>query len=487
MTNTNIHVNLHDGKQMTKNKIPVHVKDYHVPLLHKMYNSGKNIYLTPKVDGIFTLCEYCGIMYECEKVNSNLFLLDVHNTIKYNSHYVKIKMLEKVFKTQIVYNITCVNDLILQIKKMENGNIPTDNNLIFTKPTFLINKLYFNGNLNDLLNIAYKSMNLKYPTDGWVLYLDNYNPIKIKPINHMTIDVKWDNDKKIFLSNEEIEIENIEFCKNAQIESNIYRCYWDNNKWKATEIRNDKTRPNKIGIILSIESDNKTNHNKFIDYDIIQKPYYFDDHKISQKNSESHNIRNTLFDNVINAIKNTNSVLDVGCGNGKLYHTINKLNNKIVYTGIDVDPYILCNASLCGLYFWEDINKINTNSLLSKSKLKLYDHIVFINSLHFVENIPQLFKQLEHTGKYVIIVGIFEDYYSNDIELNDVKVKKLENGKYDFYYKWKTEKITEKILKLSDLHIQNWTQTYFKHFEHPTNMFINLHAMIILENNNTKS
>ncbi len=81
----------------------------------------------------------------------------------------------------------------------------------------------------------------------------------------------------------------------------------------------------------------------------------------------------------------------------------------------------------------------------------------------------------------MIIVGIFEDYFTGDFELSDVKVKLQSNGNYDFYYKWKDHKITDKLLKNADFNnLDGWQISLQKQYCHDINPFIDMHQLLVL-------
>jgi len=310
--------------------------------------------------------------------------------------------------------------------------------------------------------------------------------IKCKPEIHLTIDIEHNDN--IFKSSDNFVLNNVQFDENVIHENGVYRCAWKNNKWLAKEKREDKNRGNKFGTIVTLQSHvSKIMINQLVD-DNNFKPYYFDKKSHTEKKSPSHDIRNVCLNDVIKVCGNVRSILDIGCGNGTLYYKFLKNKTDIFYTGIDVDPFILTKTPLGGHYIWENINVLNENlltmstSLLTNSEFK-YDIVTFVNSLHYCTNIPQLFEKISKLTNKVIVVGIFEDHFTNDIELSDVKVKKLDNGMFDFYYKWKDHKITEKILKLSDLDLIGWTCNTIKPYQDLTNPFISMHQLIVLEKN----
>lgn len=493
MINTGIEVNekvLEIGGK--RSAVPVHKQNYHYPVLEHIFNSGNNIYITPKVDGILTNFEYCGMLFECEKLDGNMFLIDIINSVKYQSLYTRLKMLEKIFKTQMLYPIKSKSEVNNVLNQFNNSFIKHDNCILVLKPIFYINKKNVNGNENiyDLLgHIIYCSM--QYATDGWIIYADGLQTLKWKPEIYLTIDVEYHKEQKVFTSSDRFVLNTIEFDSISDENDGIYRCYYSNaeKKWFARDKRTDKIRGNKLGTIATINTDCK-GYNSANPNITNLKPYYFDNNNNNKynKKTESHNIRNVCMVDILNKINiQSNSILDIGCGNGALYYNLIKQGKDIFYVGIDIDPFMLSKTPLGGCYLWQDINSLDIQHILNHTQIakqagvSAFDVVTLIHSLHFCKDIPKLFNEITKLTEWVIIVGIFEDYFSGDFEITDVKVKKQENGLYDFYYKWKDHKITDKLLTNSEIeNLDGWKITYKKQYTHPTNLFINMHQMIIL-------
>lgn len=474
-----------------RTQIPVHLQDYHLYILTKMFNQGKNIYVTPKVDGVLTNFEYSGMLFECEKLDSNLFLIDVLNNVKYQSVYLKFKMLEKIFKTQMLHQIKDINE-INKILSTQDKYLNLGHTSLVVKPVFVLN--VNNINKNEFTNIIHHLTNFEYlyKTDGCIIYADNFQTTKIKPLKHMTIDVEYNSSSDIFSSADKFVLKNV--YTDELLESGIYRCNFktDLKKWIVNEKRNDKIRGNKLGTILTIFEEIINLKNNFEPQTLNLQPYYFDNidkHEYNKK-IETHKFRKELINTVLNFILNTevNSVLDIGCGNGSLYYNILKSNNSnIFYTGIDIDPFILSKTPLGGKYIWNDINNLDLNKLTTpmshiiNTGYSLYTVATFIHSLHFCKDIPKLLKTLKNFVEIIIIVGIFEDNFENNFENNDVKVIKQTNGFYDFYYKWKDSKITDKLLNISMFeNLEDWYISE-KMLEHNENKFFNMHNILILK------
>lgn len=462
-----------------RSSVPVHLQNYHMEIIKRNWEQNKSIYVTPKVDGVLTNFEYNGIKFECEKLHNNMFLIDIMNGIKYMSYNVRFKMLEKIFKRQILHNVIDDNDTTNVLSKLNDNFSPRDTSTIVIKPIFVINKTFSkNQNVIELVLKICSQNNLQYPTDGWIFYLDGEQPLKYKPYNHLTIDVEHNNG--MFLSSDNFTISNVTFDEQCKNENGIYRCYYgQNKKWIAKEKREDKIRGNKLGTILTLEYQQ-------IDFTfnpkIVISPYYSD--VVSHnKNTESHNFRNVSIANVLKKIGS--SVLDIGCGNGSLFYHGLKAGMTFHYTGIEYDPYILAKAPLGGFYLWQDMNNLNIDQLqlTIEHSIKYYDTVVFTHSLHFCDDIQKLFNDISSITKKIIIIGIFSDYYVNDFELNDVKVVKQENETYDFYYSWKDHKVNDKLLNLAMFNnLNSWEIEESIHYENNTNPFIHMHHMLVLKN-----
>ena len=102
----------------------------------------------------------------------------------------------------------------------------------------------------------------KFNTDGWIVTdLDDNKIYKIKPEYHMTIDLCRSYHGQWFCDNNH-PIYNVEYSSNLNSiinnswinisKNNIFRCYWENNKWIAKDPRNDKIRANSLKLVEEI-------------------------------------------------------------------------------------------------------------------------------------------------------------------------------------------------------------------------------------------
>ena len=96
---------------------------------------------------------------------------------------------------------------------------------------------------------------------------------KIKPPNHLTIDVKYQFQR--FYSREGVMVQNISDKSGLLYAGGIYRCYWKDGEWVATDLRTDKSLANPISIINQVTE----LHTNPITVELLRKlemecPYY---------------------------------------------------------------------------------------------------------------------------------------------------------------------------------------------------------------------
>ena len=269
-------------------------------------------------------------------------------------------------------------------------------------------------NHNEYLNLLYeiKQLHLKcIPTDGWILIDNNYNDlIKIKPDNHLTIDLLYKNNN--LLDNQSNSYKFDMNNSKTLVNGKVYRCYFNdvNNCWEPIEIRYDKQKPNDISIIKPILL---SHHYKWCINDLTTiNLYYQKNNTFRQQSSKSIISYNDYI--------NGDSVLDLGCG------FTNKFKNLSNYVGIDLDPKVIINNStkqtkyLCDLTLdWDEKEQLKTyknsyyhfpNIMDFKYKYHStkFDTILSINSIHYLleGNHIQLFNNINrhtHTNSKIIV------------------------------------------------------------------------------------
>lgn len=142
-------------------------------------------------------------------------------------------------------------------------------------------------------------------------------------------------------------------------------------------------------------------------------------------------------------VKNNDSVLDAGCGNGRLLKAFEK--KKINYTGFDNSKELI---KLAKQNFPEEKFIIDNTVEISKISDKSFDWIFSIAVLHHIPGqklkikaLQNLGKKLNNKGKLIITVWNLWDY--KDFKLKIIKFylvnlftkNKVEFG--DFIFDWK--------------------------------------------------
>lgn len=310
--------------------------------------------------------------------------------------------------------------------------------------------------------------------DGFIITpLDESRELKIKPKKFMTIDLEYRDSKFYDRDNNIYEIEH-----DIEIQSNnIYRCYPENNKFVAKEVRIDKNKPNPYNIVNNIINLLK------IDFETKEKEYYY--HNIGNNNLQiwSDIVKNGK-ENVKKIIKmlnisDKNSVLDLGCGRGKLY----KLLNTSKYCGYDIDSN---NINMCIRKYDNDnitFNKVDLKYIWTESinkyydiKYKHYDFIFAINSLmHFSTDLfwEQLNKMIGQNT--VFVFNLLKD---NNIEYkyNNSYLKKNDNKVELFFESIHNKPIIEDFITINNVnnYLKKYNLKIIKHFDF-TGELINLY------------
>ena len=181
---------------------------------------------------------------------------------------------------------------------------------------------------------VYKTLNLNYdkllssfynvfPTDGWIIYADK--TYKIKPLNHLTIDLKYSNNQ--FFSKEGTKFDGELDLPSKLLEKNaIYRLV-KRHKWMVQSRRMDKktANPNKIVDLILHQHNNPINFNKIVSIFKNTKLYYQNFIKIEKPKRE-------IF---ISKYSNSNRIIDIGCGFKCQKNS--KLMKSKYYLGVDID------------------------------------------------------------------------------------------------------------------------------------------------------
>ena len=186
--------------------------------------------------------------------------------------------------------------------------------------------------LFELLTYIVNITDTVFPTDGWILSSHDTRKVKVKPLKHVTIDLKYIDNKFYTKESKVIDVYlNDKFPNNL----NIWRCYWDNklNSWKLGEIRKDKKVANSSTIELELRKQHIYPY-KIADLAHIYintKPYYH----ISSL------FERTGLNNIYKRLSNMHNVnvLDVGCG--KKCDNLMSIIKYNLWVGMDIDTSII--------------------------------------------------------------------------------------------------------------------------------------------------
>ena len=148
---------------------------------------------------------------------------------------------------------------------------------------------------------------------------------------------------------------------------------------------------------------------------------------------------NSRYLEITNLIENNSSVIDVCCGDAKLYEFLKKKNVK--YTGIDF------SNTFYNYLKKKKIDIINLNIKTEKIPIKA-DYVVIQSSLYqFIPNHVEIVKKLlEVSKKYLIIQETVESFTTSSNKLLSL-LGKILNNPGDGY---KTKRLNRKML-LEDL------------------------------------
>jgi 2-polyprenyl-3-methyl-5-hydroxy-6-metoxy-1,4-benzoquinol methylase len=333
---------------------------------------------------------------------------------------------------------------------------------------------------------------INYPTDGWVINpTDSNYSAKIKPLNQMTIDLKYKKNNFYDSNN------NVYCIEGSRLKNNsIYRCYFNNNKWIAREERPDKKYPNSKNIIEIIQNQINFKMNlDTIDNSLIYNVYYsYNDNKISNDENIISSERNkkALEDNIdiLSHIKEytskwlseckDNNVLDVGCGKSSSIINWKRIEPTNI-VGLDIDPVCIFKSTILSNsnnYLWFNLNedwdirsqvgyfgKIWEATQLFKMNnlLKIFDYIVFNFSIHYTTNYDKLVKNLIARSRNGTILKFnWIDY--KQISIFDIQIK---DNQVSINLPWKENTHTEPyfdynkfidVLKKNNLNFINQTK-----------------------------
>jgi len=403
--------------------------------LRAEYIKHLNLYL------VFDVCDLqCGI--------------DIGTSMKVDQ-YIKMEWLRSLhtytnrcpireeFNQKNVYeeeeNIKCFLEFERDVKKYEGP-------LWYPKKVWRINK---NTNLFSLLkkNSSLWKMSI-FPCDGCIIYDKNNNLIvKIKPLNFLTIDLKY--DKLNWKTNEGVIIDNIEILKNEIYKIGVWRCYYDNKNgtWIPKEFRTDKKIANNYDLVKLIKIQQELSWNIF-DEKMNKKMYYEEKKKMSDSNC--HKFLNYQRSEFLKMIKKNigNSILDIGCGYAKYLSEI----EYNFWLGLDIDIDCLnsvmkndLNKMKRQILYFDIGNKWNLESqdrrLLCQNYNNFYEkrfdliilnfsfqYCLEKNSYNYIAG--ELYNRCENDGKVII------NYMDGDKLDENVKIPNIQSCKNHNYLKF---------------------------------------------------
>jgi hypothetical protein len=302
-----------------------------------------------------------------------------------------------------------------------------------------------------------------HPSDGWIITPDKGPIVKIKPFEHLSVDLLFENNN---WSTKE-SIINYVYTQNNEMQKGIWRCYWNNtyNGWEPKDFRSEKKLPNND----EIENFLKYQHtNKWKVYDNYQ------DNNIYYQLKKKKNI-NKITKNFLNSQKKIHNYfenniqgecLDIGCGNAKY---LKKCNTKY-WLGLDIDLTKLSeikynNRQKCEiLYFdisknWE-IKKEADYQNYNKLFYRNFDNIIINFALNYCIKENKLSKILNHINKIshsntkLYINFLDSDKLKENISFENYKkiyfdksfIQKLDDNYLEIYFEWAHERPIKEIL-----------------------------------------
>jgi SAM-dependent methyltransferase len=398
--------------------------------------------ITEKADGIYqcdTIDDYGECEYEyVEETNKKYIFNSKNNIIREPKYYDELK------------------EIIIQDRN------ETINKSIINKPYYRLNEAII-FNLDELIDFK----NNIYLTDGWIIICDQFRDLtlKLKPLEHMTIDLYYNKKGWFTRENKKIDIPIYD------IQNGIWRLYWKNYRWVPEDRRYDKKKANSYKIVkYIIDFINKP----FKIYDVIemlskQELYYETSINLkSQSTCEYIKYNNQLLQSIIKKYCNDGmKVLDIGCGKGKY------VIENIQWFGIDKDLGALYKPNnmydnFTGIWLdftkkWEPIEQsmwlgnlwcYYKNSLYELKQNK-FDVVLWLYSIHFCYTFQQLklvFEEINNLTKSdsLLILNLVK---------KDFKYIKTSNGYISRtddvlvrYYDWcNIKESIEKIWDIKDI------------------------------------
>jgi hypothetical protein len=405
----------------------------------------ERLLITEKADGIYqsdNLDGYGECEYEyVEETNKKYIFNSKKNIIKEPKYYDELK------------------EMITQ-----DRNDTIDRSVI-NKPYYRLNN-YLIEYLDDLIDLK----NEIYLTDGWILVNDNFDDliIKLKPLEHMTIDLYYNSGNKKWLTRENKVID-IKIDENIQ--SGIWRLYWKNFRWVPEDRRYDKKRANNYKVIkYIIDFINKP----FKIFDVIemlsqQELYYqVSNNPKSKSTCDYIKYNNEWIRSIIGKYCNKGDyVLDIGCGKGKY------VMNDTKWYGIDIDLGSLYKPNnrhdnFVGIWMdfsmkWDpNIQTMRLGKLWSYYRTGLYemkqnkfDVVLWLYSIHFCYTMNQLimiFQEIDMITKTdsLLIINLLKKDFEG-LKTSNGYIRRKDDVLVRYYDWCNTKESIEKIWDIKEI------------------------------------
>lgn len=439
---------------------PIQISPYYVCSVYEAFNSESNIYITPKADGVTELLydPATEITYDSENIgDKNLIFhsykkLEHHKTLADHIFFTG-KMLSEFGDGEMLVPVNKISDIIDENKKYKCDNKYN------VKKIFKINKKFFKDTFNDFLDLVSVNAITSFPCDGWIVFSDYFKmTFKFKPIEHLTIDIIYNNKNIVYPHM--LKVEDMPKINDTK----VIRLKYNSNdkKWKFDKVRDDKNLGNNNKIINEVMSYAEYNYNYkdcIIKYNETKNIYHkkkIDDFKFLKLFSF---LKETLLNIIL--LYNFDNILDLGCGKGiRIFHGF--IFNH--YVGIDIDctHYINTNNNEYNRQFiWGDMcsDKMEffTNILTKYDK---FDLILLNNTIYYalesetkLETLINNIKKLLSEKGIIVISSFISDFMEELTDFHGITIKSLDKSDniYEFCFPWLEKKIINTIPSLEKI------------------------------------
>jgi len=160
----------------------------------------------------------------------------------------------------------------------------------------------------------------------------------------------------------------------------------------------------------------------------------YDNAEVAIKNIKNFNLKET-YPFLDETIKNSNKIIDIGCGGGWLVNVISYHYKKIV-TGLDFNKIAINHAKKISKKL-KNKNHFIINDIFKMNLDKKFDLIVSLGVLHHTKNAIQALDRICKLGKSnsVICVGLYHKYSRKPFIEKFKKIKNRSNNNLFEIYK----------------------------------------------------